>query len=137
MHGEGGDVLHGGNAAEAERLLHGEFDSPFDNTAILVISGLRHAADSFDGRADVRAIMAPLLSSHAVTGTISPGNSLPGLSATIITPIPEHGVGEIAYVQGGTRYSAPAREETGMAVGNGKTVVITRVVGTQFYVRQI
>ena len=29
----------------------------------------------------------------------------------MITPIPAAGVGEIAYVQGGTRYTAPAREE--------------------------
>src|SRR5262245_27653167 len=35
--------------------------------------------------------------------------SLAGLIATTITPIPENGVGEIAYVQAGTRYTAPAR----------------------------
>ena len=57
-----------------------------------------------------------------------------GETATVITPIPENGVGEIAYVQTGSRYSAPAREETGLPVSNGKTVRITRIVGTQFYV---
>jgi membrane protein implicated in regulation of membrane protease activity len=60
--------------------------------------------------------------------------SLAGLTATVITPIPENGVGEIAYVQGGTRYTAPARVEDGQGVANGKPVKITRVVGTQFYV---
>jgi len=60
--------------------------------------------------------------------------SLVGEVATIITPIPENGVGEIAYVQAGTRYSAPAREEHGTPVATGKSVKITRVVGTQFYV---
>lgn len=60
--------------------------------------------------------------------------SLVGQLATIITPIPEHGVGEIAYVQAGTRYSAPAREVHGTFVAIGKSVKITRVVGTQFYV---
>lgn len=60
--------------------------------------------------------------------------SLVGQVATIITSIPENGVGEIAYVQGGTRYSAPAREERGTSVPVGKSVKITRVVGTQFYV---
>jgi len=59
---------------------------------------------------------------------------LVGGIATVITPIPANGVGEIAYVQTGSRYSAPAREESGATVGTGKTVVITRVVGTQFYV---
>jgi hypothetical protein len=57
-----------------------------------------------------------------------------GLTATVITPIPPGGVGEIAYVQAGTRYSAPARAENTELVGNGATVKITRVIGTQFYV---
>ena len=58
-------------------------------------------------------------------------------SASVITPIPEDGVGEIAYVQGGTRYTAPARAEEGKPIGNGKTVKICRVVGTQFYVQSL
>lgn len=57
-----------------------------------------------------------------------------GLNATVITPIPAGSVGEIAYVQTGTRYSAPARAEDGSPLPNGATVKITRVVGTQFYV---
>jgi membrane protein implicated in regulation of membrane protease activity len=60
--------------------------------------------------------------------------SLIGVTATIITPIPENGVGEIAYVQSGSRYSAPARSESGKAIGNGQAVKITRIVGTQFFV---
>lgn len=60
--------------------------------------------------------------------------TLVGLGATIITPIPQNGVGEIAYVQSGSRYTAPARTESGGAVPNGKVVKITRIVGTQFYV---
>ena len=60
--------------------------------------------------------------------------TLVGASATVITPIPQHGVGEIAYVHGGSRYTAPARSESGAAVLNGQTVKINRVVGTQFYV---
>lgn len=61
--------------------------------------------------------------------------TLVGQAATIITPIPENGVGEIAYVQAGTRYTAPAREENGVAVPNGKPVTITRVVASQFFVK--
>jgi membrane protein implicated in regulation of membrane protease activity len=60
--------------------------------------------------------------------------SLTGQAAAIITPIPANGVGEIAYVQGGCRYTAPARTETGVAVPAGKPVRITRVVGSQYYV---
>ena len=62
---------------------------------------------------------------------------LVGRTATIISPIPEHGVGEIAYVQAGSRYSAPARTENGTAIAVGRTVTIKRVVGTQFYVEAV
>jgi membrane protein implicated in regulation of membrane protease activity len=67
-------------------------------------------------------------SSESKVGTLA------GLTATIITPIPENGVGEIAYVQTGTRYTAPARSENGVAVPAGKPVKITRILGSQFYV---
>ena len=60
--------------------------------------------------------------------------NLVGAQAHIITPIPENGVGEIAYVQGGTRYTAPAREERGRPLGSGKVVRIVRIIGSQFYV---
>lgn len=60
--------------------------------------------------------------------------TLVGTTATVITPIGANGVGEIAYVQTGTRYSAPARGENNAAIASGVTVKITRIVGTQFYV---
>jgi len=63
--------------------------------------------------------------------------TLTGQAATLISPIPENGVGEIAYVQGGTRYTAPARSEKRGAIPQGQTVKITRVVGTQFYVESV
>ncbi len=61
-------------------------------------------------------------------------SNLPGCVATVISAIPAGGVGEIAYVHSGTRYTAPAREEDGLAIGNGKSVTITRIVGQQCYV---
>ena len=57
-----------------------------------------------------------------------------GMAASVVSPIPENGVGEIAYVQASTRYTAPARAEGNVAIAAGQTVKITRVVGTQFYV---
>ncbi len=60
--------------------------------------------------------------------------TLVGQSASIVTPIPENGVGEIAYVRATTRYTAPARSEHGKAIRGGEEVRITRIVGTQFYV---
>jgi membrane protein implicated in regulation of membrane protease activity len=73
---------------------------------------------------------------HAESSSEAHVATLAGQSATIITPIPENGVGEIAYVQSGTRYTAPARHEKGTAVANGRLVKITRIVGTQFYVTE-
>jgi len=63
--------------------------------------------------------------------------TLVGLTATIITPIPKNGVGEIAYIQGGTRYTAPAREDNGAPVASGRSVQITRVIASQFYVKAV
>ncbi len=63
--------------------------------------------------------------------------TLVGQTASIISPIPRDGVGEIAYVQAGTRYSAPARSEKGLAISMGQPVRITRIVGTQFYVEAV
>jgi len=60
--------------------------------------------------------------------------ALLGVTATIITPIPANGVGEIAYVVSGSRYTAPARDERGAPVTNGQTVKIVRIVGSQCYV---
>jgi membrane protein implicated in regulation of membrane protease activity len=60
--------------------------------------------------------------------------SLIGQTAAIVTPIPENGVGEISYVQSGSRYTAAARSEKGQTIGPGRTVKITRIVGSQFFV---
>ena len=72
--------------------------------------------------------------SQAQSSSESRVGTLVGVHATVITSIPQGGVGEIAYVQAGSRYTAPARTESGGAVPNGGTVKIHRVVGTQFYV---
>lgn len=63
--------------------------------------------------------------------------TLVGLTASIATPIPTNGVGEIAYIQGGSRYTAPARSEGGVAINAGQPVKITRIIGTQFYVEAV
>ena len=60
-----------------------------------------------------------------------------GHDAEVITSIPKDGVGEIAYVIRGTRYSAPARSEDGAPIDHGCQVVVltvhkTHVVVTMF-----
>ena len=58
-----------------------------------------------------------------------------GQTASIITPIPANGVGEIAYVQGGSRYTAPARTESGGSVSAGKPVRITAGIRHSLFCR--
>jgi len=85
----------------------------------------------------VAAMLYKILSTlfnHTQSSSESKLAEITGIEASIVSPIPENGVGEIAYVVGGTRYTAPARTENGSAISNGKLVKITRVVGTQFYV---
>src|SRR6266566_4521036 len=55
-----------------------------------------------------------------------------GSPVWVIAPIPENGVGQISYVQGGSRYTAPARTESGTPISGGKLVRITKIVGTDF-----
>jgi membrane-bound ClpP family serine protease len=71
---------------------------------------------------------------HTQSSSESQIGTLTGLNATVITAIPQHGVGEIAYIQSGSRYTAPARTESGCAVATGQTVKISRATGSQFYV---
>ncbi|HAB18324.1 MAG TPA: NfeD family protein [Verrucomicrobiota bacterium] len=63
--------------------------------------------------------------------------SLVGITASVITPVPSKGLGEIAYVHAGSRYTAPARAENGFSIPTGSTVTITRIVGTDFFVKTI
>lgn len=60
-----------------------------------------------------------------------------GHSATVITPIAAGGVGEIAYEQGGTRYTAPARTLDDSAVESGAAVRIVRVEAAHCYVTRV
>jgi len=62
---------------------------------------------------------------------------LVGERADVITPIPEGGVGEIAYVVRGTRQNAPARSVDGHAIESPAEVEIVRVIGSSFVVRRV
>jgi membrane protein implicated in regulation of membrane protease activity len=63
-----------------------------------------------------------------------PLSALPGSSAEVTTPIPAGGVGEVAALVNGQRYSAPAREEEGRAVARGTAVTVVRMVGNTLLV---
>ncbi len=59
-----------------------------------------------------------------------------GRVVEIITPIPENGIGEIAFVVKGTRVNGPARSLCGKAISRNTPVVIEKVVGNIYYVRE-
>jgi len=100
--------------------------SPWVNAPLSVVAGLLIAAAVF--------WMFHQLFTKTQSSSESQVVGLIGSSATIITPIPAYGVGEIAYVDNGTRYTAPARVVTGLALPIGQTVKISKIVGSQFYV---
>ena len=108
--------------------------SQFNATKAPIISAPLAVLGGFVIASAVLMLLRSLFS-HTQSSSESKVASLAGMTATIISPIPANGVGEIAYVQAGSRYTAPARLEGGAtSVGNGKLVRITRVVGSQFYV---
>jgi membrane protein implicated in regulation of membrane protease activity len=53
----------------------------------------------------------------------------PGAVAEVTAPIPENGVGEITYIQKGSRLNAPAKSEDGKPIPAHTSVTITRVSG--------
>ncbi len=59
-----------------------------------------------------------------------------GRMVDVITPIPEKGTGEVAFVAKGTRVTGPARTLDGVAVTRNTPVVIEKVVGNIYYVKQ-
>jgi len=61
---------------------------------------------------------------------------LVGKEAEVITPIPTDGLGEIAYVRRGSRFTASARAEGGVAIPNRSVVTIVRIVGNTYYVKR-
>lgn len=63
--------------------------------------------------------------------------SILGFEAEVITPIPDNGVGEIAYIAKGSRFNAPARSEEQVAIAKHAIVRIIKVAGHIFYVREV
>ncbi len=59
---------------------------------------------------------------------------LAGAHAEVITPIPKDGLGEVAALVGGQRYTAPAREAHGREVPRGAQVKVLRMVGSTLLV---
>ena len=63
--------------------------------------------------------------------------SLAGQHAEVTEAIPEQGVGQVAYVVRGGRFTAHARSEDSTAIQRFAPVEIVRVVGNTLYVRPL
>jgi membrane protein implicated in regulation of membrane protease activity len=61
---------------------------------------------------------------------------LVGAPGEVVTPIPQGGVGEVAVVVGGQRFSSAAREVNGAAIARGAEVVVRRMAGTTMLVEE-
>lgn len=56
--------------------------------------------------------------------------------AEVITPIPVMGLGEIAYVANGIRYTMPARATEGESIKRGAVVIIRKIAGSEAIVQR-
>jgi membrane protein implicated in regulation of membrane protease activity len=74
-----------------------------------------------------------LVASSRGSTTIKVGE-FAGASGEVITPIPAGGVGEVAAIVGGQRFTAPAREVEGKAVPRGAHVSVVRMTGSTLVV---
>lgn len=80
------------------------------------------------------AVFGKILS--VTQGSSEPGQrEIIGKEAELITPIPENGLGEIAYMRRGARFTAGARSESGAPIGKHTVVTVTRIVGHTYYVK--
>ena len=116
-------VSFGGTGLTAMQLLGWHLAS----LAVAAPSGMVMAGITF-------ALFEKLFS--ITQGSSSPSQQeLIGKEAEVITPIPQDGLGEIAYTRRGTRFTAAARCESGAPVPKQTVVAITRIVGHTHYVK--
>ena len=114
----------------------GGFGMIFSKIPLLASPWLSAPLAALGGLGVAAAVLVLFRKLFSATQSSSEGRvgALVGHGATVETPIPANGVGEISYVQGGSRYNGPARADGGREIAAGTSVRIARIVGTQFYV---
>lgn len=65
-----------------------------------------------------------------------PLSALPGAAGEVITPIPAGGIGEVAALVDGQRFTGAAREEDGAELPRGTRVTVKRMAGTTLVVKK-
>jgi membrane protein implicated in regulation of membrane protease activity len=138
---------HGSHAAE----FHFPFFSPLALATLFACIGgygliALHGFRTTDATSILVAIPAAVVTAYLVTYAgwrivgSSRGSSqirlqdLAGAHAEVITPIPKGGLGEVAALVGGQRYTAPAREAQGREVPRGAQVKVLKMVGSTLLV---
>jgi membrane protein implicated in regulation of membrane protease activity len=100
-----------------------------------MVPGLGFATVSGLVLAGAAFLLLDLVFKHTQAGSEFTTDDLVGREAQVITPIPEGGTGEVAYLVKGQREESPAQTLDGKAVAKGQLVVIEKVVGSTVYVR--
>lgn len=159
--GHGGDshvdygVDGGGHGSASAGHSGGEFHFPFFSPlALSTLFGAvgaygliaLHGLNMEGSKSLLAALPAALLTTYVVTylawrlASSSQGSSqirladLEGATAEVITPIPANGIGEVAAMVSGQRYTAASREEKGREVARGAHVKVKAMVGTTLLV---
>ena len=160
--GEGGHVSYGvegsgHGTATAHAPGAAEFHFPFFSplalaTLFACIGGFgliaKYGFAAQDPTSILVAIPAAFATAYAVTYagwrivSSSRGSSqirtedLVGAPAEVITPIPEGGLGEVAALVSGQRFTGPARDADGKDVPRGAQVTVVRMVGSTLLVKR-
>lgn len=87
------------------------------------------------GSAAITFYIFALLFSKTQGSSESQIAQMAGCEAEVITPIPAEGVGEIAYVSKGSRYTAPARSVGQIEIKSHTVVRIDKIVSNTFFVK--
>lgn len=149
VEGHGHGDTHTGAASAA--VFHYPFFSPLALSTLFASLGAygliaKYGLRVADGASFLLALPAALLTAYAVTYLgwrivlSSRGSSqirlsdLAGATAEVTTPIPAGGLGEVAAMVKGQRYSAPARAADGGAVPRGAVVTVQQMLGTTLVV---
>ncbi len=161
--GDGGDGDAGGHygvdggglgkvsASDAGGAFHFPFFSPLAVATLFTAIGAwgliaRHAIGLTDAQSLLVALPSAFVTAYLVTYAAyrlvssSRGSSLlradrfAGSSGEVLTPIPEGGLGEVAALIDGQRFTTSAREVKGRAVPRGRLVRIVKMTGATLLV---
>ena len=142
-----------GGSAGGTPAFHFPFFSPLALATLFAAIGgwgliAQHGFGVAENTSLLIAIPAAVITAYAVTYagfrlvSGSTGSSqirtsdLEGAMAEVITPIPAGGMGEVAAMVNGQRFSGPAREAAGKAVARGAHVRVRSLVGSTFIVEE-